>query len=65
MDEFKVEYFVASGNDKISLSSLEKNDREQWQKDLEAQALNKFYNKKVKIIRKKLISRSGSVKIFL
>ncbi len=53
MDEFRIEFYIDSGdNQNIKLSGLNEKDMEQWKKDMEARALNEYYNKKVKIRQK-------------
>lgn len=53
MDEFRIEFYMDSGdNQNIKLSGLNEKDMEQWKKDMEARALNEYYNKKVKIRQK-------------
>ena len=55
MDEYKVELFIDSGEEKnIEFSSLSENDMEQWKKDTEARALSAYYNKKIKIADQKI-----------
>ena len=53
MDEYKVEFFIASDDEEnIKLSSLNEKDMEEWKKDMEARALSEYYNKKIKIRQK-------------
>ena len=53
MDEFRIEFYMDSGdNQNIKLSGLNEKDMEQWKKDMEARALSEYYNKKIKIKQK-------------
>ena len=55
MDEYKVEFFIASDDEQeVKLSSLNKDEMEQWKKDMEARALSEYHNKKIKIKSKKI-----------
>ena len=55
MDEYKVEFFIASDDEQvIMLSSLNEDEMEQWKKDMEARALSEYHNQKIKIKRKKI-----------
>ena len=50
MNEFRVELFIASDDEPdIMLSSLNKDEMEQWKKDMEERALSEYHNKKIKI----------------
>ena len=50
MDEYKVEFFIASDDEKeVMLSSLNEDEMEQWKKDMEARALSEYHNQKIKI----------------
>ena len=54
MNEFRVELFIASDDEPdIMLSSLNKDEMEQWKKDMEARALSEYHNQKIKIKSKK------------
>ena len=54
MDEYKVEFFIASDDEQeVKLSSLNEKDMEHWKRELEEQALFEYYNRKIKIQRKK------------
>ena len=55
MDEYKVEFFVASddGQD-VMLSNLNEDEMEQWKKDVEERALSEYHNQKIKIKSKKI-----------
>ena len=61
MDEYKVEFFIASDDEQEEkLSSLNEKDMEHWKRELEEQALFEYYNRKIKIQSiKNLISKSG------
>lgn len=53
MNEFVVELFIDNGgNEIIDCSKLNKNDMEQWKRDLEERALSEYYNQKIKISSK-------------
>ena len=53
MDEYKVEFFIASDDEQeVKLTSLNEKDMEEWKKDMEARALSEYYNKKIKIKQK-------------
>ena len=55
MDEYKVEFFIASDVEKeVKLTSLNEKDMEQWKRELEEQALFEYYNRKIKIQSKKI-----------
>lgn len=55
MDEYKVEFFIASDDEQdVKLSSLSKKDMEHWKRELEEQALFEYYNRKIKIQSKKI-----------
>ena len=50
MDEYKVEFFIASDDEQdVMLSSLNEDEMEQWKKDLEECALSEYYDQKVNI----------------
>ena len=54
MDEYKVEFFIASDDEEnIKLTSLNEDEMEQWKKDMEARALSEYHNQKIKIKSKK------------
>lgn len=53
MDEFRVEYYIDTGDEKkIKFSELSKKDKERWKKDMESRAISEYYNKKIKISEK-------------
>ena len=55
MDEYKVEFFIASDDEKeVKLSSLDEKEMELWKRVLEEQALFEYYNRKIKIQSKKI-----------
>ena len=55
MDEYKVEFFVAGDDEQgVKLTSLIEKDMEHWKRELEEQALFEYYNRKIKIKRKKI-----------
>lgn len=55
MDDFRIEYFIESGNaQSIRLSSLDESEIEGWKKDMESRALSEYYNQKIKISSKKI-----------
>ena len=55
MDEYKVEFFIASDDEQeVKLSSLNEKDMEHWKKELEEQALFEYNNRKIKIQSKKI-----------
>ena len=55
MDEYKVEFFVASDDEQdVMLSNLNEDEMEQWKKDVEERALSEYHNKKIKIKSKKI-----------
>ncbi len=55
MDEYKIEFFVASGEEQdVMLSNLNEDELEQWKKDMEERALSEYYNQKIKIMSKKI-----------
>ena len=55
MDEYKVEFFIASDDEEnIKLTSLNEKDMEHLKRDLEEQALFEYYNRKIKIQSKKI-----------
>lgn len=54
MDEYKVEFFIASDDKQdVKLTSLNEKDMEDWKRELEEQALFEYYNRKIKIQSKK------------
>ena len=54
MDEYKVEFFVASDDEQdVMLSNLNEDEMEQWKKDVEERALSEYHNQKIKIKSKK------------
>ena len=54
MNEFVVEFFIASDDEQdVMLSSLNEDEMEQWKKDMEARALSEYNNQKIKIKAKK------------
>ena len=55
MDEYKVEFFIASDDEQdVKLSSLSKKDMEHWKRELEEQALFEYYKRRIKIQSKKI-----------
>ena len=55
MDEYKVEFFIASDDEKEEkLSSLNEKEMEHWKRELEEQALFEYYNRKIKITDQKI-----------
>ena len=55
MDEYKVEFFIASDDEKeVKLTSLNEKDMKRWKRELEEQALFEYYNRKIKIQSKKI-----------
>ena len=55
MDEYKVEFFIASDDEEnIKLSSLNEKDMEHWKRELEEQALFEYFKRKIKIKSKKI-----------
>ena len=55
MDEYKVEFFVASDDEQdVMLSNLNEDEMEQWKKDVEERALSEYHNQKIKIKSKKI-----------
>ena len=55
MNEFRVELYIDSGEDRnTELSSLPEEYINQWKKELEERALGEYYNKKIKISNKKI-----------
>ena len=54
MDEYKVELFIASDDEKeVKLTSLNEKDMEHWKRELEEQALFEYFKRKIKIQSKK------------
>ena len=54
MDEYKVEFFIASDDEEnIKLTSLNEKDMEHWKRELEEQALFEYFKRKIKIQSKK------------
>ena len=55
MDEYKVEFFIASDDEQeVKLTSLNEKDMEHWKREFEEQALFEYYNRKIKIQSKKI-----------
>ena len=55
MDEYKVEFFIASDDEQeIKLTNLNEKDMEHWKRELEEQVLFEYYNRKIKIQSKKI-----------
>ena len=55
MDEYKVEFFIASDDKQdVKLTSLNEKEMEDWKRELEEQALFEYYNRKIKIQSKKI-----------
>ena len=55
MDEYKVEFFIASDDEQeVKLSSLNEKDMEHWKRELEEQALFEYFKRKIKIQSKKI-----------
>ena len=55
MDEYKVEFFTTSDDEKnIKLTSLNEKDMEHLKRELEEQALFEYYNRKIKITDQKI-----------
>ena len=55
MDEYKVEFFIASDDEEnIKLTSLNEKDMEHWKRELEEQALFEYFKRKIKIQSKKI-----------
>ncbi len=55
MDEYKVQFFIASDDEQeVKLSSLNEKEVEHWKRELEEQALFEYYNRKIKIQSKKI-----------
>lgn len=55
MDEYKVEFFIASDDEQeVKLTSLNEKDMEHWKRELEEQALFEYYKRKIKIQSKKI-----------
>ena len=55
MNEFVVELFVASDDDRdIMLSSLDEDEMEKWKEDMEVRALSEYYKQKIKITDQKI-----------
>ena len=55
MDEYKVEFFIASDDEQeVKLTNLNEKDIERWKRELEEQALFEYYNRKIKIQSKKI-----------
>ena len=55
MDEYKVEFFIASDDEQeVKLSSLNEKDMEYWRREVEEHALFEYYNRKIKIQGKKI-----------
>ena len=55
MDEYKVEFFIASDDEQeVKLTSLNEKDMKHLKRELEEQALFEYYNRKIKIQSKKI-----------
>ncbi len=55
MNEFRVELFIDSGeNKKKEFSSMKEKEMEKWKKDMETRALSEYHNRKIKIQNKKI-----------
>ena len=55
MDEYNVEFFIASDDEKeVKLTGLNEKDIEHWKRELEEQALFEYYKRKIKIQSKKI-----------
>lgn len=55
MNEFRVEFFVASNDEQdVMLSNLNEDELEQWKKDMEVRALSEYYKQKIKIEDQKI-----------
>ena len=55
MDEYKVEFFIASDDEQdIMLSSLKEDEMEKWKEDMEVRALSEYYKQKIKITDQKI-----------
>ena len=55
MDEYKVEFFIASDDEQeVKLLSLNEKDMEHWRREVEEQALFEYYNRKIKITDQKI-----------
>ena len=55
MDEYKVEFFIASDDEQeVKLISLNEKEMENWKREVEEQALFEYYNRKIKIQSKKI-----------
>ena len=50
MDEYKVEFFIASDDEQeIKLTNLNEKDMEHWKRELEEQALFEYFKRKIKM----------------
>ena len=55
MDEYKVEFFIASDDEQeVKLTSLNEKDMEHWKREIEEQALFEYFKRKIKIKSKKI-----------
>lgn len=55
MDEYKVEFFIASDDEQeAKLSSLNEEEMEKWKEDMEVRALSEYYKQKIKIEDQKI-----------
>ena len=55
MDEYKVEFFIASDDEQdVMLSSLNEDEMEKWKEDMEVRALSEYYKQKIKITDQKI-----------
>ena len=55
MDEYKIEFFIASDDEQeVKLTNLNEKDIEHWKRELEEQALFEYHNRKIKIQSKKI-----------
>lgn len=54
MEDFRIEYYIDSGDGQITeLSSINEKETE-WKKDMEERALSEYYNKKIKVSKIKI-----------
>ncbi len=55
MSEFRIECYMSDNNAKdVKLSHLNEQDLTKWKKEVEAYALSNYYNKKIKLLSKKI-----------
>ena len=55
IDEYKVEFFIASDDEQeVKLSSLNEEEMEKWKEDMEVRALSEYYKQKIKIEDQKI-----------